>query len=76
MKIKYRKFHREIYFDAEGAYICPRQKQRPCVNIAMCLGRKSRRHRGCVTCTIPGQIQRALERRKTRDERMTGSSAR
>ena len=44
--------------DAEGDYVCPRQKNRPVVNVEICKGRQGRRHRGCVTCRIPQRIER------------------
>ncbi len=66
MKIKSRKLGIEIGFDIEGRFVCPRQKQRPCMDITMCMGRKIRKYRGCVTCSIPNQISRALERVKVK----------
>lgn len=51
---------RSVRVDADGDYVCPRQKNRPVVSVAICKGRQARRHRGCVTCRIPQRIEKGM----------------
>jgi hypothetical protein len=60
-RIKSRKHHIEIKVDETGHFVCPKQKQRPCMTVEMCLGRQAREYRGCRSCRIPQKIERKKE---------------
>lgn len=56
--IKSRKNHCTVRVGDDDGFICPVHKQRPCMTVAMCLGRQARRVRKCTSCRIPQQIMR------------------
>lgn len=56
--VKSRKHHRLIKVDEDGNFICPVQKNRPYVCLAICFGRQAKRFRGCTRCRIPQKVQR------------------
>jgi hypothetical protein len=75
--IKSRKHHKEIRIGDTGIFVCPKQKQRPQVTVEICKGRQGRRHRGCVTCKVPQQVERKQATEKKRNnkaERATGNT--
>lgn len=55
-EVKSRKYHVKVNVSDEGIFCCPRHTFR--CSTDMCRGRKARRVNGCVTCALPGQIER------------------